>query len=164
MADAPKFDCRTNATAEPGSTGETYEFDASSLVNNGALAVAILPTAPADRVVLSAPDANSLAISAPRSGAGSSAAISSGAPSYASPVTPAYAAPAPALVPAPAANQAPSPGAAPVRYVPTLVAAAAHARAGAVVLALLGAVAIGAGWFVIGRVAVQRALAEGRTE
>ena len=62
MADAPEFDCATNVTAQPGSDGTTYEFDVASLLGNGVLAVAIMGTTPADRVVLSAPDANSLPV------------------------------------------------------------------------------------------------------
>ena len=62
MADAPEFDCATNVTAQPGSDGTTYEFDVASLLGDGVLAVAILGTTPADRVVLSAPDGNSLPV------------------------------------------------------------------------------------------------------
>lgn len=62
MADAPAYDCATNITAEPGSDGTTYEFDVASLLGDGVLAVAIVGTTPADRVVLSAPDGNSLPV------------------------------------------------------------------------------------------------------
>ena len=61
MSDAPPYDCAHKVTAAPGSDAKSYQFDAAGLVSNGLVAVAILPTGPVDRVVLSAPDANSLA-------------------------------------------------------------------------------------------------------
>ena len=63
MADAPEYDCEAaTVEAPPAADGESYEFDVAALVGGGSLAVAILPTAPTDRVVLSAPDAASLTI------------------------------------------------------------------------------------------------------
>jgi hypothetical protein len=59
MSDAPPYNCAHKATAAPGTDGK-YQFNAADLVSNGLVAVAILPTGPVDRVVLSAPDANSL--------------------------------------------------------------------------------------------------------
>ena len=59
MSDAPPYNCAHKVTAAPSADGK-YQFDASGLVSNGVLAVAILPTGPIDRVVLNAPDANSL--------------------------------------------------------------------------------------------------------
>ena len=62
MADAPSYDCHGSVTAQPASSGDTYRFQVSSLVADGALAVAVLPTAPTDRVVLSKPDDGSLPV------------------------------------------------------------------------------------------------------
>ncbi len=70
MSAAPSYDCTNKVTASASSNGTSYQFDASSLVSNGTLAVAVLPTSPSDRVVFNAPDSNSLAVQA--------AAISSG--------------------------------------------------------------------------------------
>jgi hypothetical protein len=58
IADAPPYDCTHNVSAGPN--GSAYQFQVSDLVTDGSLAVAILPTSPADRVVLDQPDANSL--------------------------------------------------------------------------------------------------------
>ena len=61
MSDAPPYNCAHKVTAKPAADGKSYQFAASDLVSDGLLAVAILPTGPVDRVVLSAPDASSLA-------------------------------------------------------------------------------------------------------
>jgi hypothetical protein len=53
MSDAPAYDCRRSVTAKP--TGSTYRLDVSSLASGGALAVALLTTGPADRIVLAKP-------------------------------------------------------------------------------------------------------------
>lgn len=63
MSDAPSYSCAHNVTAAP--TSSSYQFDVSSLVSSGSLAVAILPTSPSDRVVLSQPDTKSLDVQAP---------------------------------------------------------------------------------------------------
>ena len=68
MSDAPAYQCSHKVTASPGSSGSSYKFDASTLVSNGALAVAILPSSPTDRVVLSQPDGSSLAVQAGSAG------------------------------------------------------------------------------------------------
>ena len=60
MSDAPAFDCTKNVTAAQSSS--SYQFNVASLVSNGALAVAILPTSPTDRVVLSQPGDQSLTV------------------------------------------------------------------------------------------------------
>ena len=60
MSDAPPYNCAHKVTAAPGADAKSYQFNAADLVSNGLLAVAILPSGPVDRVVLSAPDANSL--------------------------------------------------------------------------------------------------------
>lgn len=85
MQDAPSFDCKTNVTASPSSSGNTYTFKVEGFVSDGTLAVAILPTSPIDRVVLSHPDANSLpveesAVQVPSDGAPSTALGGSGGP------------------------------------------------------------------------------------
>jgi len=67
--DAPPYDCTHNVTAAPNTAGSAYQFGVSSLVTDGSLAVAILPTGPTDRVVLDQPDANSLAEQAAPAGA-----------------------------------------------------------------------------------------------
>jgi hypothetical protein len=60
MTDAPPYNCAHSVTAAPGAD-KTYKFPASGLVTDNLVAVAILPTGPVDRVVLSAPDGTSLA-------------------------------------------------------------------------------------------------------
>lgn len=67
---APSYDCTKKVTASASSNGTSYQFDASSLVSNGTLAVAVLPTSPSDRVVFNAPDSNSLAVQAPSTSSG----------------------------------------------------------------------------------------------
>ena len=59
-ADAPPYDCTHNVSAGPNAARTSYEFQVADLVSDGSLAVAILPTGPAERVVLDQPDANSL--------------------------------------------------------------------------------------------------------
>ena len=59
ITDAPPYDCSRKATA--ASESNSYKFDASGLASDRLVAVAILPTGPVDRVVLSAPDGASLA-------------------------------------------------------------------------------------------------------
>jgi hypothetical protein len=61
MSDAPAYDCSRTVTAAPAANGN-YEFDASKVVTDRLLAVAILPSGPVDRVVLNQPDDNSLAV------------------------------------------------------------------------------------------------------
>jgi hypothetical protein len=62
MADAPQYDCAKKTTAQPASSGASYHFNVSSFVTDGALAVAILPTSPSDRVVFSQPGGDSLMV------------------------------------------------------------------------------------------------------
>jgi hypothetical protein len=89
IADAPPFDCGKNAKAAPSADGKTYSFDASGLVSDNLLAVAILPTGPVDRVVLNAPDEGSLSTQAGDASGG-------GAPSDNTPIAaPSDTAPAP---------------------------------------------------------------------
>jgi hypothetical protein len=59
IADAPKYDCTTKASS-PATAG-AYSFDLSSLsAASGTLALAVLPGAPSDRVVLSKPGSDAL--------------------------------------------------------------------------------------------------------
>lgn len=60
MAEAPAFDCETSVEQPLLPDGATYRFDVAELVGVGELAVAILPTAPTDRVVLEPPDVDAL--------------------------------------------------------------------------------------------------------
>lgn len=61
MSDGPSFDCARNVSAAASSGGSTYTFKVGSLPpNDGVLAVAVLPTAPTDRVVLDPPAGHSL--------------------------------------------------------------------------------------------------------
>jgi hypothetical protein len=62
MSDAPSYNCTNNVTAAQASNA--YQFNVSSLVSSGFLSLAILPTSPTDRVVLSQPDAQSLPVQA----------------------------------------------------------------------------------------------------
>lgn len=167
MSGAPKFDCAKNVTTQPSSSGNTYEFDVSSLVNDGALAVAILPTSPMDRVALAAPDSNSLAITTPpplSTGSSDMPPVTSYSPSsYATPVSPSVDAPPAATVEGSTAAARPTRKAA-SDYVPTLAAGVTTARGGAILLAIAGALVIGGGWLLVGRVSVARALAEGGSE
>lgn len=62
MADAPEYDCERSVEEGPSADGTTYTFAVAALVDGDALAVAILPTAATDRVVLSAPGSYSLMV------------------------------------------------------------------------------------------------------
>ena len=60
MADAPAYDCARSATASPSGDGLTYRFDAGKVADGTTVAVAVLPTTAADRVVLVRPGSSSL--------------------------------------------------------------------------------------------------------
>lgn len=151
IADAPDFDCATSVEVAPAGDGRSYTFDVAGLVVGDELAVAVLPTAATDRVVLAdlADDALVTASSTPTprpaapSGATSSVDATTvpaeAAPASAPPVTPrpngggtvpsaARDAPAASTVPsAPAASAAP---AAAVPSAATVDAAPASSREG----------------------------------
>jgi hypothetical protein len=172
MSDAPPFNCGKKVTAAPSADGKSYTFDAAGLVSNNLLAVAILPTGPADRVVFSAPDASSLATTA-GSGSDSSPAIDTSpiaAPADNAPASdniasipssgptpnlesslPGVAASGPTSV-APAASAAPSnlPGAAGV-FVPTVSGGPEKATPLLVILFVLGALGGAVLWLYAGR-------------
>jgi hypothetical protein len=61
ITDAPAHDCATSVTVEP-EEGDivTYVFDVSAFASSGILAIAVLPTAVSDRVVLAVPTTSSL--------------------------------------------------------------------------------------------------------
>lgn len=61
IAAAPGFDCATSVEAAPSSDGSSYAFEVAELANGDALAVAVLPTALTDRVVLAPPGDEALA-------------------------------------------------------------------------------------------------------
>lgn len=88
IADAPPFNCGKSAKAAPSADGKTYSFDASALVSDNLLAVALLPTGPTDRVVFSAPDDSSLTTQA-GDASGGAAPSDSGAIAAPSDTTPA---------------------------------------------------------------------------
>ena len=78
MSDAPPYNCGKSVGAGPSTDGKSYEFDAGGLVSDNLVAVAILPADPVERVVFSAPDANSLATQ-PGSSDTASSGLDSGA-------------------------------------------------------------------------------------
>ena len=123
--DAPTFDCTTNAVAERSDDGLTFTVDAADLASDGALAVALLPTAFTDRVVFEAPTPTSLTTTADRTSTSASTPVTSApgrgtapagqsstggqatAPRTPQPST-SVSAPAPATTAAPAAPAAPA--------------------------------------------------------
>jgi hypothetical protein len=142
MADAPAYDCEIAVEAAPSADGASYRFDVAGLVRDGAVAVALLPTAPTDRVVLTSPGADSLAtgdaaVATPGAGrppageatsdrdvAGPTAPATSGSSGAARAPRPVVSAPAVPSRPTPEA------AAAPPRAAPASVAAAPAAQDG----------------------------------
>jgi F0F1-type ATP synthase membrane subunit c/vacuolar-type H+-ATPase subunit K len=61
LSDAPAYNCSKNVIATPDSSGKAYKFDVSAMTADRLVAVALLPSLPVDRIVLSPPDNNSLA-------------------------------------------------------------------------------------------------------
>jgi hypothetical protein len=62
MTDAPAYDCTHSSTAHASASGSSFQFNVSTLASNGILAVALLPTAPTDRVVFNQAGADSLTV------------------------------------------------------------------------------------------------------
>lgn len=175
MSDAPAYSCAKKVTAQQSSA--KYRFDVSGLASNGAVAVAILPTASTDRVVLSPPDNNSLATSG--SGTGSTdtsgslpSADNTGPPGSTSvglgdsgigalPVGPAIGTPSESGSPAVAASgQSPSAavGAQPATPLPAVASlASSPAKPLAVLLVVFAVLLGGAAWSSAGHAAVQAA-------
>ena len=167
LTDAPPYNCAHKATAAPSTDGK-YQFNAADLMSNGLVAVAILPTGPVDRVVLSAPDANSLTTQAGPAGSplpDSSAAIAptdtaavplpdtSGlatgtSPGFTEGLPGATAGPT-SVSPAPAATPA-SPNSSGV-FVPTVAAGPEKATPLLVVLFIVAGLGGGALWLYAGR-------------
>lgn len=86
MSDAPAYSTSHCLTSGASSSDGSYSFKVSALVTDRALAVAILPTTPTDRVVFAPPGADSLQIQQTAgSGSGSSGAI--GSPTDSNPST-----------------------------------------------------------------------------
>ena len=165
MADAPAYDCGTSVTAGPASDGASYELDVASLVRDGVLAVAIVPSTPADRVVLAAPGDDSLAVQRP-------AATPSGDPAGEATVPAPAASPPPAssndfdVEPAPVADETPTTTVSVGRT--ERVAASPEldeidevddglAERGTLLLVLAGGIVLLGGWLAVGRNAAMRA-------
>ena len=70
MSDAPTYKCTSKVTAAPSSDGKQYNFKVASIASDDALAVAILPTSPTDRVVLAAPGQKSLTVTQTQASSG----------------------------------------------------------------------------------------------
>ena len=177
IADAPPFNCGKSAKAGPSADGKSYEFDASGLVADNLVAVAILPTGPADRVVFNAPDDSSLAIqqgtadtvapvtdtgpvtsepaAAPSdSGSGLSTTAS---PSFADSVPGASVSGPSTVSPAPAATPPRTTGSAGV-FVPAVSTGAENATPLLVIVFLIGLVGGGVLWLYAGRQQADSAL------
>jgi hypothetical protein len=60
MASAPTYECSTKVTALLAPDGASYEFAVGELARDGVLALAVLPTAPTDRVIFAWPASDSL--------------------------------------------------------------------------------------------------------
>jgi hypothetical protein len=171
MSNAPPYDCSRKATAAP--TGTNYQFDASGLVTDRLVAVAILPNGPVDRVVLDAPDANSLATQAGLTDtAAPPADFSTGIAPTESPVPVADVAPGfteagsapsfdvalPGVSNTGPSSVAPAPAAAPAgssdaggTFLPALSEGPEDATPLLVILLVIGTIGAGALWFYAGR-------------
>jgi hypothetical protein len=168
MSQAPEYDCAAKATASPSGDGKTYTFDVSRITATSALAVAILPTQPTDRVVFDAPSTGALTSakapaattteSSPTVDAGTSSSPAySSAPSSGSsfdvPSTPDVVAPASGTLgnseTSRGTNGAATTGAAGVASGPTSTSSKSHSRA-LVPLALGLALVASALWFTAG--------------
>jgi hypothetical protein len=65
IADAPTYDCTRSVTAAPDDDGAGYTFNLRAVASSGAFGLAVLPTAPTDRVVFAEPGADSLVTGTP---------------------------------------------------------------------------------------------------
>lgn len=121
MADAPAFSCPLSVSSRPSSNGTTYSFPVSCLVTDGRLAVAVLPTAPSDRVVLAQPLNESLTFAAPTPGTASPGRLQSPSPPSTAGGSPSAEAGSSALSSPPVASAAPPQiaGTAPSLAIPT---------------------------------------------
>jgi len=175
---APSFGCSHNVTASASSSGNTYQFSVAPLVAGGALAVAVLPTSPTDRVVLGPPDDQSLSVTAGSAGAGGQTATGSNASGFTGAgsdeqgisggatvsVPPAESLQTPNIsdsaVPAPSSSSTPT-GARSALGSQFAVTASKDDRAAPLAVALLlAAVCVGGAlWLAVGRAAVRRSAA-----
>lgn len=182
MADAPTYTCAKNVSADPSSDGGRYTFNVASLVTDDALAVAILPTSPVDRVVLSAPKGSSVEVqlspqsSTPRNASGgglgttgsspgtSTDAGSASSPSGTAPTIPGPPPPAsPSTSGAVPEQQTPQVASPQTAYQPTGITAASELTPSRAkphtVIVLLAVLALGVVfWQMVGRAAVEAAL------
>ena len=168
MSDAPAYDCSAPATAT--ASGGAYTFDVSTFTSYGSVAVAILPTAPTDRIVFDQPGSDSLSVEPGSSGSAGSSDVtdqlpaSATSPSYSS--GSAYVTPPAVSVPAPAAEGQGNVVAVPppprASFVPVATSTDDPAKA-ATVIGVLIALAIGTGLWLLARRAATRlvAVAEG---
>jgi hypothetical protein len=111
MSDAPAYNCSKSVIGNQASSGASYGFNVSPLVADGVLAVAILPTSAAERVVFDQPEAGSLAASTPTVTVPSSTTGNSGGavPAPAATTIPTVSEPPPAVIPPQTALPAPAP-------------------------------------------------------
>ena len=131
-SNAPSYDCQVNVSEGPSADGSAYTFDVSGFGRGSSLAVAILPTEPASRVVLDGPTADALTTApstttttiqgSPSATPASSAASSAGSAGAIDVV------PRPAT-PTPARSTASSPSATPSTTPPASLPNAANAAA-----------------------------------
>jgi hypothetical protein len=79
-ADAPAYSCATQIAGTASQDGHSYRFAVEGLVVDGVLAVAVVPTAPTDRVVLAHPGADALStvVAVPTAGPGTTGPSSPG--------------------------------------------------------------------------------------
>lgn len=170
-AEAPEFDCSTNVEGHASADGTSYSFDLSGFGGGGMVSTAILPTTPATRVVLLAPDGSSLDTSSATTVA---SPASPSVPEVGGEVTSAVVETPPALPGVPslpqisAGGSQPSTGATPVEsaappapaaYIPTaplpVPTSLPAPTAWAVLLVLAGVIVGGAIWTRVGHAAVR---------
>ena len=171
---APPYNCAHSVSAVPNAKASSYQFEISTLVSNGDLAVAVLATSPLDRVVFSQPDDGSLAVqlstggAAPQSGSslpvGASPSSASGISSFGSTAIPTFGSseygtvpsfsPVPSTVAHAAAPASPAPtdsSSRPYAAIPTFKEVTDNASPTVVAVVLAGLSGGAALWFSTGR-------------
>lgn len=98
-ADAPSYDCRTHVQADISSDGSSFTLPVTKLVSEGVLAVALLPAAGMERVVLDHPASDSLPEQTSTGVSSAPAASPSGGPAPTAPPSAIPASPSTAPVP-----------------------------------------------------------------
>jgi hypothetical protein len=163
IAEAPRYDCLGAVVATVDADG-AYLFDVSTLVRGSAVAVAILPTTPASRIVFAAPADGSLAITpdgaaapAPSTGDPVGAAPSAGPVDRPSVTVAGTSAAAPDSPPVAAGLEGADPS--PVAAIGSAPATAARGSAARAYVLLAIATAAGLAWARAGRRRPQRATA-----